>query len=123
VAVVAVARDDVVVLAEEGDGPGGDGLLADVKVEEAADLALLVDTDAALLKMADTGHFGVKGDFLVLRHGGVDRIFGVFRRAGGALQGFRMGKDSGLGHGSSFGLIGEVWRGRSSVPSLGLNLP
>ena len=65
-AVVAVARDDVVVLAQQGDRPGGDGLLADVKVEEAPDLALLVDTDAALLEMADTSHFGVKGDFVGL---------------------------------------------------------
>ena len=123
VAVVAVARDNMVVFAEKGDRAGGDRLLADVKVQEAADLALLVDTDAALLEMADAGHFGVKGDFLVLGQGGVDRIFGVLRRAGGALQGFRVGKDGGLGHGGLFGLIGGVWRGRSSVPSLGLNLP
>jgi hypothetical protein len=34
-----------------------------------------------------------------------------------------VGKDSGLGHGSSFGWIGGVWRGRSSVPSRRLNLP
>ena len=63
---VAVTRDDVVVLTKEGDRAGGDGLLAHVKVKESADLTLLVDTDAALLEMADTSHFGVKGDFVGL---------------------------------------------------------
>jgi hypothetical protein len=56
----------MVVLAEEGDRAGGDGLLTHVKVEESANLTLLVDADAALLEMADTSHFGVKGDFVGL---------------------------------------------------------
>jgi hypothetical protein len=63
---VAVARDNMVVLTKEGDRASGDGLLTHVKVEESADLTLLVDADAALLKMADTSHFGVKGDFVGL---------------------------------------------------------
>ena len=66
VAVVAVTRDDMVVLTKEGDCASGDGLLTHVKVEESADLTLLVDADAALLEMADTSHFGVKGDLLGL---------------------------------------------------------
>ena len=121
--VTAMGRGDLVVVGERCTHARGDGLLADVKVEESPDLTLLVDTDAALLEMADTGHFRVKGDFLGLGHRGVDRILGIVRRAGGALQGFGVGKDSGLGHGSSFGSIGGDWRGRSSVPSHRLNLP
>ena len=116
VAVVAVASDDMVMFTQKGDRAGGDGFLADIEVEEAANLALLVDSDAALFEMADSGHFGVKRDLIGLGHGRIGRIFGVFRRAGEALQGFRMSKDGGLGHGGSFGLIGGVWPGRSSVP-------
>lgn len=56
----------MVVFAEKGDRARGDGFLAHVKVEESADLTLLVDADAALLEMADTSHFGVKGDLLGL---------------------------------------------------------
>ena len=40
VAVLAVGGDDVVVGLERGQHAGGDGLLADVEVEEAADLRL-----------------------------------------------------------------------------------
>ena len=63
---VAVAGDEVVKLTEEGNRSSGYGFLADVEVKESADLALLVDANAALFKMANAGHFGVEGNFIRL---------------------------------------------------------
>ena len=75
---VAVARDDVVVLPEEGDGPGRDGFLADVQMQKTPNFTLLVGADAALLEMADTSHFGVERHLLCLGQGRVDGVFGEF---------------------------------------------
>jgi hypothetical protein len=42
VAVVTVGGDDVVVFAEERDAPDSDRFLADVKVEEAPDVTIVI---------------------------------------------------------------------------------
>src|SRR5206468_9708065 len=49
VAVLAIGRDDVVLLLERGDRADAHRLLADDQVEEAADLALRVGLRAGLL--------------------------------------------------------------------------
>jgi hypothetical protein len=91
VAVVAVGGDDVVVLAHDGHAADGDGFLPDVEVEEAADLALLVAAQAALLEAADAHHVAVERDQLVMAELGVD----------GGLPGI-IASDFGLFGGSGF---------------------
>jgi hypothetical protein len=91
VAVVAVGGDDVIVLAHDGHAANGDGFLADIEVEEAADLALLVASEAALLEAADAHHVAVEGDQLVVAELGVD----------GGLPGI-VASDFGLFGGSRF---------------------
>ena len=56
VAVVAVAREHVVVGAYGRDGADGDGLLPDVEVAEASDLAERVGFGGLLLEAADENH-------------------------------------------------------------------
>ena len=63
VAVVAVGGDEVVIRPAERDGADGDGFLADVEVEEAADFAALVVFQAGLLEAADADHLGKQLDF------------------------------------------------------------
>ena len=97
VAVVAVGGDDVVVLAHERAGADGDGFLADVEVEEAADLALVIDGQAALFEAADAHHLAVELDLLLGVERGVGRGLGV--RAGhgdGRRGGGVFGGDGGL---------------------------
>ena len=105
-AVVAITRDVVVVLSRYGKCTDGNRFLSDVEVEEAADLPLLIGADAALLKMANARHLGVEVNFVLFCQGSIDRIFSEGRRARGALQGLRMGKGDGLGHGD------KAWIGR-----------
>ncbi len=81
VAVVAIGSDDVVVFAHDGDAADGDGLLADVKVEEAANFALLITAEAALFEAADAHHVAVELDEFVRAELGVD--VGVAGRATG----------------------------------------
>ena len=61
VAMVAVGRDEVVVGAQQAHGPHTDGLLADVEVQEAADLPFDVELRAALLEASDEEHRTVEG--------------------------------------------------------------
>ena len=53
---LAVGRDDRVLGAERRHHPGGDRLLADVQVQEAADLRGAVELGARLLEAADQQH-------------------------------------------------------------------
>jgi len=76
--VVPVARDDVVVLAEEGDRASDDGLLADIQVQKPPNFTLLVGANAALLEMADACHFGVERHLLGLGEGRVGGVFSEF---------------------------------------------
>src|SRR5262249_15726403 len=64
VAVVAVVGDQVVVGAHLAYGADPDRLLADVEVEEAADLPLDVELGAALLEPSDEQHLAVEGQRL-----------------------------------------------------------
>ena len=59
VAVAAVGAGHVIVVGEVAAYAGGDGLLADVQVQEAADLALRVGLGRGLLEAADEEHFSV----------------------------------------------------------------
>ena len=63
--VVAVGRDDGVVGAGGPDGAGGDGLLADVEVEEAGDLLPPVHLGRALLEAALEQHVAVHRQHVV----------------------------------------------------------
>ena len=65
VAVVAVGGDEVVVGPQQAHGADADRLLADVEVEEAADLALDVELRAALLEAADEQHLPVQRERFV----------------------------------------------------------
>ncbi len=100
-AVVAVGGDDVIVLAHERAGADGDGFLADVEVEEAADLAGIIDREAALLEAADAHHLAVELDLLLGAKRGVGGSLGV--RAG---NGDREG--GGAGGGGCGGLLAHV---------------
>ncbi len=59
VAVVAVVGDEVVVGTSGVKGTDGDGLLADVEVEEAADLGLRIGLRGVFLEAADEQHLPV----------------------------------------------------------------
>jgi hypothetical protein len=58
--VVPVGAEEVVVGPQQAHRADGDRLLADVEVEEAADLALHVDLRAALLEAPDEEHVPVQ---------------------------------------------------------------
>ena len=62
VTVLAIGRDDGVVRAERRHHADGDRLLADVEVQEAADLARAVELGALLLEAADAQHLAQQGD-------------------------------------------------------------
>ena len=68
VAVVAVVRDDVVVGAQRRIAPTADRLLADVEVQEAADLALARTSRATLLEAPDEEHLTVSFESFVAIH-------------------------------------------------------
>ena len=70
-AVLAVARDDVVVLAEHRDRAGADGFLSDVQVAEAADLAEGVGLGHALLEAAHEEHLAEQ---FAVQRGAVGRV-------------------------------------------------
>src|SRR5689334_16622981 len=53
---VPVGSDHVIVLAHEGAAPDRDGFLADVKMEESANLLGLVGTETAFLETPDPQH-------------------------------------------------------------------
>ena len=75
---VAVGGDHVVVGLERRAGADRDGLLADVEVEEAADLALRVGARALFFEAADEEHLAVKaGEVLGARIGGGAEVLGV----------------------------------------------
>ena len=71
------------------------------RVKEATNFSLLVDADAALFKMADACHFGVEGDFGFFGESAINRMFRILRWPRGVFQRFRMGDNSGRGHGSA----------------------
>ena len=56
---VAISGDDPVARLARRDQPGADGLLPDVQVHEAADLASLVQFRPAFLHPADEYHLGI----------------------------------------------------------------
>jgi hypothetical protein len=56
VGVLAIAREDIVVVAQRRDGAHGDGLLADVQVAEPADPALRVRLARLLLEATHEDH-------------------------------------------------------------------
>lgn len=66
VTVIAVRGDEVIILTRQGNGADGDGLLADVKVEETADLTALVVLERNLLEAADADHFRQQFDLLII---------------------------------------------------------
>ena len=118
VAMVAVGGDDVVVLAQQRAGADGDGLLAVVEMEEAADPALLVDAQAAVLEGADTHHVGVELELFFRREVAVDRRLGVedvvFGRLGaGEVVPWGRRWKVGRGHGVEEGRIRPRTRERS----------
>ncbi len=102
--VVAVSGDKVVVfLVAGGDGADGYGFLADVEVQESADVALLVGTQGTLLEATDANHVAVEGDFVLFRESLVDgmvcegaqrdrRVIGVFfiHLGGGHIAAYQM---------------------------------
>ena len=55
-AVFAVGRDDRIVGVQRVDDAGRDGFLADIEVQEAADLLQPVELRAGLLETADAQH-------------------------------------------------------------------
>jgi hypothetical protein len=67
--VVAVGREEVVVVAEQAHGADAHRFLADVQVEETADLPLDVHLLAALLEPADEQHLPVQNEGFVSIHG------------------------------------------------------
>ena len=66
VAVVAVGGDEVVVGPQQAHGADAHRFLADVEVQEAADLALDVELGAALLEAADEQHLTGRARMLLL---------------------------------------------------------
>ena len=72
VAVVAVSGDDVIVRAQQRAGPDRHALLADVEVQEAAHLPLLVVLHCRLLEAADAQHVAQEADLVFRRKRGVD---------------------------------------------------
>ena len=64
-AVVAVGRHDVVIRAERRDGADGHRLLADVEMQEAADLSGGVGACRLLLEAPDEVHLPVQGGEVV----------------------------------------------------------
>ncbi len=67
-AVVAVGRDHPILRLARRQQPGADGFLADVQVQEAADLALLVQLGRPLLDAADQYHLVVQAQKLAGLH-------------------------------------------------------
>ena len=95
VAVLAVGRDDVVLVLERGDRADAHGLLPDDQVEEAADLALRVGLRGGLLEAADREHLAVQRRELLGR--GLDQLGLVIALdalgLGGTHGGGRHGRD------------------------------
>ena len=81
VAVVAVGGDERVVRPERRHGPGRDRLLADVEVEEAADLAQAVQLGRLLLEAPDEEHLAKEREPLLAVEPGEGR-----RRSAHALS-------------------------------------
>src|SRR6185295_12731979 len=69
VPVVAVVRDDVVVVAQQAHGAHPHRLVADVEVQEAADLALDVELGAAFLEAPDEQHLAIEREAFFSFHG------------------------------------------------------
>ena len=92
VSMIPIRGDDVVVLAHEGAATDGDRFLADVEMQESADLFGLVGAQGAFLKATDADHLAMKLDLFLLGEIGVDG-----RR--GRLAGAR---DFGFGGGCCF---------------------
>ena len=89
VAVVAIGRDDMILLLHDRAAADGHGLLPDVQMEESADAALLIGAQAALLEAPDAHHRAVKIEALRLGQPGVDRrAAGRRGRRGGRRLGF-----------------------------------
>lgn len=91
--VVAISGDDVVIFSHEGNAADGDGLLADVKVEESPHRAALVVLEGDLFKSADTHHFAIQLDFFIGGKVSIDGVLGggeVSR--GGHKEGRRVGR-------------------------------
>ena len=84
---VAVGGDGVVVLAHEREGADGDGFLADVKMQEAAHFALLVELEGRLLEATDAEHVREEAEFLFGGEVGVDGGLGVIDRVAAGFLG------------------------------------
>src|SRR4051812_27190214 len=94
VTVVAVRCDHVVVLAHQGAAADGDGFLADVEMEEPADLLGLVSAETALFEAANPHHLTEELDLLILRELRIDWRAAEVVRLGGALSRFFFGSSS-----------------------------
>lgn len=66
-AVIAVRADDVVARLERGGGADGDGLLANVKMEETADFPLGVGPRRFFFHAADEEHLAIEPEQVVVR--------------------------------------------------------
>ena len=85
VAVVAVGRDDVVVVAHEGGRAHRDGLLAIIEMEKTAHLARVVNLGRLQFEAPDANHAAEKPELVLLRERGVDRRCGEINRGGGGF--------------------------------------
>jgi len=83
VAVIAIGSDYMVVVIHDRDATHGHRFLADIKMEETADLATLVAAKAAFLETTDPQHVAEKLNLLVRSELGVDgRLSCIISRVG-----------------------------------------
>jgi hypothetical protein len=119
ITVIAVVGDQVVVRAHLADGAHADGLLADVEVEEPADLALDVELGTALLEAAYEEHLPVQRQRLIsihlplFRSSVVQALIPLGPGSVNALPYVRLGR-SGIPHcaGGSSRWAGRPWAAR-----------
>ena len=80
--VIAISGDHMVVIAQQGNRPDSDGLLADVEVKKSAHFALAVKLERGLLKATDTNHLVEQGDLFFRAKSGIYRCFRVIGGSG-----------------------------------------
>ncbi len=117
VAVVAVGGDEVVVGAQQAHRPHRHRLLADVQVEEAADLPLHVDLGATLLEAPDEEHGPVLRERLVFRHSVPGFLCAAIGR--NPISTLDYGRRQRRGHALPSGLARRPSRGRGGLPATG----
>ena len=82
VTVIAIRGDHMVVIAEQGDRPDGNGFLADVKVKKSAHFALAVKLERRLLEAANTNHLVEERDLFFRAKSRIYRSFCVVGGSG-----------------------------------------